>query len=353
MTFKYCYFADTNWAHAEINTRVDGELAKFGFNRPYTGAGECTKSDPNTYATHSFTYGTGMVERLGFEYKNGDYKVMIADILVEGTTDSPGYCESGPTEHHFSFRNADRDWENTIYDTSEWVTNLAWGGWETQYRYWSPNCNPDDVYRVIRPAFGFGFSGRNYVGGDEVMRFGGGVDGDTCDHWGCQGYEYSYQRHYAVLRDMRFFYHTPTDKANVDPYAAGLVGRPGEECAYDWTPYSTTAKAVLTVAAFQLPWLGFATLVPDKRCVINGEELTWNGAPGRGMLIKDVSSADLEQHASAFVNIGYGDALPGKFRPEIHVSSVHHVQMQACWSCDTDIDDGVYYYSVTPLLQVR
>ncbi len=83
VTYKYCYIADTNTATAYIYTLFDGSTVdSFGFTTPLNKVG-CTRGDPTTYASRSFTVDSSVSSSVEFRYQNGDWRVAIADIVVE------------------------------------------------------------------------------------------------------------------------------------------------------------------------------------------------------------------------------------------------------------------------------
>lgn len=84
VTYRYCYLARTHDRLGYIDTVFDGEIVDtHGFRHPYTGAGECDEDDPSTFATRSFTVDESVNETVRLDYRNGDFRLVIADVTVE------------------------------------------------------------------------------------------------------------------------------------------------------------------------------------------------------------------------------------------------------------------------------
>ncbi len=88
VTYSYCYFANSNGRLGQISTDIDGRIVEtFEFQKPFTGGGTCDHRYKETFAQRTVTLippdDNEVDNQIAFHYKNGDYKLVIADIRVE------------------------------------------------------------------------------------------------------------------------------------------------------------------------------------------------------------------------------------------------------------------------------
>lgn len=133
VSYRYCYLGDTNGDAAYIDTYVDGErVDSLGFYEPYTGGGGCDSSDPSTFATHTFTVAeTDLSDEIRFDYTNGDWRVAIADVEVDGLIDpDPPIDDGGTPITEYRVYEIQADGQPALIETTATDNKVTLGGME-------------------------------------------------------------------------------------------------------------------------------------------------------------------------------------------------------------------------------
>jgi len=108
ISYKYIYLSNTGGANAYVYTKLNGKTIdtnEFDIPRVCTdttcgggGNDKTERNDKNNYVTHTFTTTIPdnlMLYELKFDYKNGNYRVMITDVKVKTAGESE--CYEGET----------------------------------------------------------------------------------------------------------------------------------------------------------------------------------------------------------------------------------------------------------------
>lgn len=88
ISYRYCYVARTNGRPAGVTTYFEtfGNVLvpedQHTFRNPHTGDGSCEAGELHTYGFHSFTAAGAAVDRVRFDYQNGDWKISVGSIVV-------------------------------------------------------------------------------------------------------------------------------------------------------------------------------------------------------------------------------------------------------------------------------